>query len=374
MSLRGVFVIATLVGVGYVTAGIVPPDAPVPALGELGAPIRSLSAAEEARFIRGRALFNRDFGVSHGVGPVFNGDSCRACHQDPVIGGGGGRDVQVQRPAISDGEGGFTFPPETGPLAQLHAAPPNGVQEIVPETVAFVEKRNSPTLLGLGLVEQISAAAIQANADPEDGDEDGIFGIAHDLGGGLTGRLGWKAQVPDLRSFVRDAMGEEMGITVPVDAQNNFGQTADTDAVPDPELTNTELEDMVFFLALLDFPRKAPATTQSQLGETLFTQIGCAQCHIPTLDGVELYSNLLLHDVLEDEFQGVTQGEATSGLYRTPPLRGLRFGAPYFHDGTSETIEDAVRRHAGEATGVMAAFDALTAAEQQALLAFLATL
>ncbi len=345
-----------------------PPPPPIP-VGPLIAP---LTGADLARFTRGRDLFNKDFRIGEGVGPVFNADSCRACHQDPFLGGAGGVDVQVQRPAISDGEGGFMPPPETGGLAQTHAIP--GVaREEIPDTVVFVERRNSPTLLGLGRVEQITEAAIIANEDLTDADEDGIFGIAHRLPGGGVGRLGWRANVPNLLAFVRDAMGNEMGITVPATA-NPFGILDDVDGALDPELSNEEIDDVVFFLQQLDFVALGAANATTLQGSQLFEQIGCATCHTPVLDGVELYSNLLLHDVQPDDFVGITQGQATEGLYRTAPLRGLRDTAPYFHDGRSDTIEQAVRRHDGEARTVREAFEALTPAEQAALLAFLESL
>jgi CxxC motif-containing protein (DUF1111 family) len=347
-------------------AGIVPEGEPIPPVGGLGGPRRPLTSEEQARFIRGRALFDKDFFGKDGVGPFMNCDSCRACHQDPVIGGSGGIDVQVQRPMLSDG----SSPVETGILAQLKAVP--GLRrEEVPDTAVLVEERNSPTLLGLGAIEDIAEAAILAREDPTDADGDGIRGIAHRLPGDVIGRFGWKANIPDLKSFVRDAMGNEMGITSPPDAGNTFGILADTDAVQDPEIPAADIDDVAFFMEMLAFPPKLPATAQTLQGEALFTSVGCAKCHVPVLDGVEAFTDVLLHDVQPPGFVGVAQGEAVSGLYRTPPLRGLRDTAPYFHDGRSATVEEAVRRHNGEALAVRQAFEALTPAERAALIAFL---
>ena len=359
---------------GLALAGLVQPEDPIPDPGQPGAPHRTLSLAEQDQFLRGRLLFDKDFLVGAGVGPVFNADSCRACHQDPVVGGAGGIDVQVQRPKI-DVAGNLVSPVETGDLAQTHSIPGTPREEI-PANVVFVEERNAPSLLGLGLVDLIAAQAIVANQDPNDtSPTDGIQGIAHILPGTIVGRFGWKANVPDLRSFVRDALGNEMGITVPITG-NTFGFTAnDLDAAVEPELKQDELDDIVFFLQMLDFAPKRPATAQTQQGGQVFNIIGCAKCHIPILDGVELYSNLLLHNVHLSTFVGVTQGDATSGLYRTPPLRGLRDTAPYFHDGRSETIDAAIRRHDGEALGVRQTYEnTLSDAERAALIAFLESL
>jgi len=353
-----------------VWAGLVPPDAPIPAPGTAGAPHRILSGPEEAAFLRGRALFDKDFSGEEGVGPHFNGDSCRACHQDPVVGGAGGVDVQVQRPAIADGMGGYFPPMETGPLAQTQSLP--GIpREEIPDIVEFVEERNSPTLLGLGLVETISAATIRGNADPDDLDGDGVRGIVHELAGGDVGRLGWKANVPDLDAFARDALSNELGITVPASAIP-FGDTVDSDLISDPEIAQTDIDDLVTFMRLLDFAPKGPESALTQQGSGLFDSVGCVKCHVRVMDGVELYSDLLLHDVLPDTFKGITQGLATEGLYRTAPLRGLRDTAPYFHDGRSETVNDAIRRHEGEAIDMRDAYvNDLTQAERDALLAFL---
>jgi len=369
---RPVLGLLLAIAAGLALAGMVDPGDGVPAPGEAGAPHRPLSPAEADRFLRGRLLFDKDFLGGDGIGPVMNGDSCRACHRDPVVGGAGGIDVQVQRPAISDGAGGFVSPPETGDLAQTHSRA--GVaREEIPANVAFVEERNSPTTLGLGLVQGIRDETILAGEDPDDDDGDGIAGIAHILGDGAVGKLGWKANVPDLRAFVRDAMGNEMGITVPATG-SAFGFTNDTDGASDPELSQADLDDMVFFLELLDFAPRRASTTQSLEGEARFQNIGCARCHVPVIDGVELYSDLLLHDIQPEGFTGVTQGMATSGLYRTAPLRGLRHTAPYFHDGRSETLDHAIRRHDGEAAAIRTAYEALTQAEREALLAFLASL
>lgn len=357
--------VGSLAGLAF--AHLLPTNTPIPLAGDLGAPHRSLDAAEQATFLRGRDLFDRDWGHGAGVGPVFNGDSCRGCHQDPVIGGAGGIDVQVQRPMVSDGGSGFMSPNETGALAQTHQRV--GVdREEIPVNVIFVEERNSPTLLGLGLIQSISDATILANEDPTDADGDKIKGVAHMLPGNVIGRFGWKAGVPTVRAFVRDALGNEMGITVPTGGA--FGIQADSDGVPDPEISDAETDDLAFFIRLLDFP---PITSTDATGEALFTSIGCAECHVPVMDGVALYSNLLLHNVLPPSFLGITEGAAGSGFYRTSPLRGLAQTAPYFHDGRSETINDAILRHAGESIDVTAAYVALSAEDKAALIRFLET-
>ncbi|MGL6096865.1 MAG: di-heme oxidoredictase family protein, partial [Fimbriiglobus sp.] len=60
--------------------------------------------------------------------------------------------------------------------------------------------------------------------------------------------------------------------------------------------------------------------------------------------------------------------------WKTPALWGVADSAPYFHDGGSATLEDAIVRHRGEAKGVTAAYQKLPPADKAALVAFLKTL
>ena len=84
-------------------------DRPILPVGTLGGPHHALSPVEEITFRAGRALFDRSFHKSHGLGsPEFNADSCRACHQDPVLGGAGDLDLNVFRAANDNGGAGWT--------------------------------------------------------------------------------------------------------------------------------------------------------------------------------------------------------------------------------------------------------------------------
>jgi len=67
-------------------------------------------------------------------------------------------------------------------------------------------------------------------------------------------------------------------------------------------------------------------------------------------------------------------GLATPSEFRTEPLMGLGLRTRFLHDGRASTIEDAVRLHAGEATGSRDRFGSLSGEERRALLKFLASL
>ncbi len=382
----------SLGGRSQFSTGLVPPDTSIPPVGEFGGPFRDLSAEETLQFLSGREVFDRDFGHATGVGaltgadggPRFNGDSCRACHFDPVLGGAGPRGVNVMRHGFVDMDGLFS-PPDTTPNTILHKEILVGFDPVEPEAdINVFEHRQPPPAFGLGLIDGIEDGTIQANEDPDDLDGDGISGRAHVTPGGRVGRLGWKAQVPNSEEFIRDAMAAEIGLTLPEQAGLTFGITEDSDDVPDPELSIDEAEDLAFFLRMLAGPpRQLSATSDEAVqGEALFDDIGCTKCHIPSLPAmvegepmdVPLFSDLLLHEILPANSPGIEDGEAGMGEFRTAPLWGLSQTGPYFHNGEADTIDEAIGLHDGEAAPVRDTYINLTQEERDNLLAFLNSL
>ncbi len=381
----------SLGGRAQASDGLLAPDAPVPGVGEYGGPFRELTGSEKEQFLRGRAVYDHDFGFADGAGALagsdgagrFNGDSCRACHSDPVIGGAGPRDVNVMRHGIVDEGGVFSAPPTT-PNTILHKQITIGYSIVQPtDGINVFEHRQPPHNFGLGLIDAISEETLLTNADPDDADGDGISGRAHVLSDGRIGRLGWKAQVPNIGEFVGDAMAAEIGLTLPAEADLSFSITSDDDGVADPELPMQDTEDIIFFLTLLAGPPRQFPTDEDDLakvtaGQVLFDSVGCAKCHVPSMTGslgaVPLYSDLLLHEILPTAAAGIEDGDARQREFRTAPLWGLSQTAPYFHSGEADTIDEAVRLHDGEAAVVVQAYLALSAADQQALLAFLNSL
>jgi CxxC motif-containing protein (DUF1111 family) len=69
-----------------------------------------------------------------------------------------------------------------------------------------------------------------------------------------------------------------------------------------------------------------------------------------------------------DAFQ---QGSWTGSEFRTAPLWRVSDRLHFLHDGRAATILDAILAHGGQAADAIAHFQALSAADQQALLAFL---
>jgi CxxC motif-containing protein (DUF1111 family) len=359
------------------------PAPTTPGVGQPGGPLAGLTVTETARFLRGRAVFDRNFGLSDGLGsPEMNADSCRACHQDPVLGGAGGLELNVSR--FGDDQGG------TAPFVDVPGG--QGLSKLYPPTVEFreeydrivgatdyvFEQRQTPMTLGLGLVSAIYDAEILALEDPLDADQDGIFGVARlvDVNGTTEiGKLGWKAQLPVVADFLRDAMLGECGITTPDDGRG-LVPNVDGDTVGDPELSQADFDDAAFFLMNLAPPaRKGSTDPEVAAGEVIFDSIGCAKCHVPTLNGargpVNAYSNFLLHDVMPPGFRGMSEPGAGVGLYRTAPLWGIGDTAPYMHDGRAEDLDGAIRAHFSEADAVRMNYENLNPSDQQALITFL---
>jgi len=358
------------------TDGLLPPGALVPNVGEYGSPLAGLNAEQHRLFEQGRLLFDRDFGFAEGVGPLFNGDACRSCHFDPVIGGAGPSGVDALRQGTFVG---LTFSvPSNGAFLPRHAVGPARPEA---DTEAnYFERRQTPSTLGLGLLERVPRETVEARADPDDANRDGISGRTHVLEDGQLGRFGWKASLPSVREFVRDALGGELGITVPDQPGMSFGASEDDDETADPEGEVGTIDAITTFIELLAPPPRIRADViLEDAGEGVFNAVGCASCHLSTLqtaDGVDVhaYTDLLLHDVAGPEALGIEEGDAGLAEFRTPPLWGLGRTPPYFHDGRASTIEDAIAAHAGEASVARSEVASLSATDREALLAFLGSL
>jgi hypothetical protein len=101
----------------------------------------------------GEELFDRAFRFADGLGtPEMNADSCRGCHQDPIMGGAGGLEVNVSRFGRDDGGFGvFTNLPGGQSLSKLHPPQTPGREEhpisMLPLTVRRRATPKMPSLL-----------------------------------------------------------------------------------------------------------------------------------------------------------------------------------------------------------------------------------
>ena len=90
-------------------------------------------------------------------------------------------------------------------------------------------------------------------------------------------------------------------------------------------------------------------------GAELFTaEAGCATCHSGVLFTDMKYHNIGIGmdaaepdlgrgRVIEEDACSTTDDEPCQGAFKTPTLRDISKSAPYFHDGSVATLEEAVR-------------------------------
>jgi CxxC motif-containing protein (DUF1111 family) len=356
---------------------------------QLGDPNPGLDAATLQAFERGREVFLRRFTKAEGHGPDFNVDSCKSCHEIPVPGGSSPLYRNFFLVGRIDGGGKFVPALENGQFVARTFSYVRKQRETIPPD-ADVAQRNAPPLFGLGVFAKLTAGEITRNADPNDADGDGISGRVN-IERTLVGRFGYKSQNGDLMGFIRGPLFNHMGITsnvpaIPPSLQDLSAQAqvapppeplTDDDGVPDPEIPDADLIDLLVFLRELAPPTPLPMDDTAKHGESLFLSIGCAKCHIPNLkesgEPALAYTDLLLHDMGPDLDDKVTQLLATGAEFRTQPLWGVRFTAPYLHDGRAPTLDDAIRAHGGEARLIREAYEALVHADRDAIIAFLET-
>ena len=293
---------------------------------------------------------------------------------------------------------------------------PNFADELANNNVIF--RIPTPTF-GAGLIEAIPDKAIAANQASNLALKQslGISGKANYAVAGRTisgmtnnngndgtiARFGWKAQNKSLLLFAGEAYNVEMGIT------NELFQTEREERrecqfadVPN-DVTNTDtsvptevisaIERFAFFMRFLDAPQPTTDTPGGAWsiwrGRQRFSDVGCALCHTPSFTTgrspiaalrhkpVNLFSDLLVHDMGAGLADGVTQGEAGPREFRTAPLWGLGQRVFFLHDGRTSDLKQAIRAHASygsEANGVISNFSNLPEGDKQDLLNFLRSL
>lgn len=91
---------------------------------------------------------------------------------------------------------------------------------------------------------------------------------------------------------------------------------------------------------------KGALTAEEKQGLKLFVDNGCVACHSGALLGGMMYQKLGLVKPYETKDLGrytVTKNEADKYFFKVPSLRLISKTAPYFHDGSVETLSEAVR-------------------------------
>jgi cytochrome c peroxidase len=88
------------------------------------------------------------------------------------------------------------------------------------------------------------------------------------------------------------------------------------------------------------------ALTEAQKrGLEAFENVGCDSCHKPPLFSNYMYINAGVGSDAEPPHEGrkaVTGEDKDMGKFRVPSLRDVANTFPYFHDGSTATLEEAV--------------------------------
>jgi CxxC motif-containing protein (DUF1111 family) len=361
--------------------------------------VQALRSFNDNRFI-----FEEVEVIADGLGPTYNAQSCSECHQNVVT--GGASQIAEHRTGRM-GDGNVFFESLGGSLVHSRATHP----EIV-ERVTFEDDvrtfRISTNTLGAGFIEAISNETLLAirNRQPASMRGDALMvPVLEGDGTARIGRFGWKSQHASLQSFSADAYLNEMGITSPLFPDENSSSGREVgfgtrfDPVPDPEDDGVDVVVFANFMRATKAPARGRITDEVRRGEQLFTQLGCATCHVASIQTarpgtringnaftvpaalgnkiIHPYSDFLVHDIGTGDgipILPTPEFAHTANKMRTAPLWALRTRNRLMHDGLSFTKQEAIARHAGQASAVTARYTALTDADKGRVLAFLDSL
>lgn len=403
-----------------------------------GRPLAGLDANQIAYFEEGLDRFREVDSVNgaepgadgKGLGPRFNMNSCAGCHAHPADGGSSPA-INPQF-AVATRFGALNTIPQflrpDGPVRvarfvrNADGSPDGGVHNLFvvtgrsdaqgcnisqPDFAAAAQRNNLslriPTpIFGGGLIEAIPDATLldNLNANQQFKRQLGIRGrLNHSGNDGTVTRFGWKAQNKSLLLFGGEAYNVEQGVTNDLfpnerdttpgcvfnGAPEDHGDFAASDAVP----SMNDLTLFTFFMKLVAPPQAAPPDPSVTRGRQAFADAGCAACHSPVLrtglasiealseKPVPLYSDLALHDMGRNLADGVDQGEARGGDWRTAPLWGVGQRLFFLHDGRTEDLAQAIREHRGpgsEGSRSVDNFESLPPQLKQDLINFLRSL
>ena len=304
--------------------------------------------------------------ISDGLGPLYNAQSCRECHQNPVSGGASqvaelrvghlGPDHKFANPDIPIAHGAAVISGRTlvndRSICPDAAFPDTEIQEHVPDSETIRTTRISLSLFGDGFVEALADRTLIELARNQCSSTHGkICGlvvyvpIVEATGQAAVGRFGWKDQHASLLSFAGDAYLNEMGITSRL-FPDEVTKLCNTVSEPNDKAGPDGLADIDHFARFVR-ALKAPApdetlatTPAARRGSDLFDKIGCAVCHVRTLTTASAGTRI------------------NGGQFTIPPALGSKAVHPYgdflMHDvGTGDGIVVPTVEHYGRAARQM---------------------
>ena len=298
--------------------------------------------------------------IADGLGPLYNAQSCRECHQNPTSGGASqvtelrvghhGPHGEFQNPEIPIAHGTEVIKGRS--LVNDRAICPSGafpnseIQERVPDTENIRTLRMSVNLLGDGFVEAVpDQTFLDFSRDQCKASHGKICGqvlyvpIVEAPGHTGIGRFGWKDQHASLLSFSGDAYLNEMGITNRLQP-DEVTKICNTVEEPNDRPGSDGLSDVDRFARFIR-ATKAPArdtqlaqAPEAVKGSGLFDKIGCATCHVAALTTAAAGTKI------------------NGGTFTIPDALAAKTFYPYgdflLHDvGTGDGIVMAMQEHYG---------------------------
>lgn len=399
-------------------------------------------------------------------GPDSN--SCSGCHNEPFVGGGGDRVTEV---FVEGNRFDFATFDHSDGIVTRGAVAENG-QFVTLQDIA--DERKTISMNGSGFIEMLArqmtgalqqernalkpgqSVALTANgvnfgslSRNADGtwDTSKVEGITS-LSLGSSGPdnppsliimpFQQASSVVSLRQFTNNAFNQHHGIQ----SEERFGVGVDQDGDGFVnELTRADVTAVTIFQATLPVPGQIiPDDPDVQAavahGQKLFSQVGCASCHVPALPlynkgwiysepnpynppgnlqtgqapplsidltsdelpgprlkpdrngvvWVPAFTDLKLHDIClpaaDPNAEALSQNAATSSpafaegnrFFITRKLWGFANEGPFMHHGKLTTIREAIENHNGEAAASRQAFDGLSDYDRDSIIEFLKTL
>jgi hypothetical protein len=372
--------------------------------------------------------------VHNGVTGGPDAFACASCHSK---GGPDGAGTQSQN-AFLRGDGLTTAgadqrnPPHLlglGPIQLLAREMSRELRKQADDAIAKARRE------GRGVTQQLAAkgvsfGSVTARADGSL-DFSALDGVDRDL---VVKPFGWKGHHETIRGISEESFHLHQGLVSKrislavkdgkLDAAPYGGGPwwdIDEDGVS-LEIDSGMLTTMVGYLSQLEVPVTRPPKDAGLIdmfanGRARFAQIGCASCHVPTLelvdpkldategalaarepflidvakdgDGpkvepkyagpstsylVHLFSDLKRHDMGADLASPSEQTSIPAREFLTRPLWGLAETAPYLHDGRAPTIHDAIVLHGGDSAPSRDAYNGLGDFDKASVRVFLTSL
>lgn len=322
---------------------------------------KSNGMVDDATHTADQAKFEETEAISDGLGPLYNAQSCRECHQNPTS--GGSSQVTELRVGHHGPHGEFINPDipiargteiiKARSLVNDRAICPNGafptneIQERAPDSERIRTLRVSLNVLGDGFVEAVpDQTFLDLSKQQCEHSQRKICGqalrvpVVEAPGETAVGRFGWKDQQASLLSFSADAYLNEMGVTSrlqPDEVTNICNTVSEPNDKTDPD-GFSDIDHFARFMRASEAPARdaqLAQTSKAQLGAQLFGKVGCDICHVQTLTTAPAGTKII------------------GGAFTVPPALGDKQFHPYgdflLHNvGTGDGIVQSPTEHYGK--------------------------